>query len=132
MARKQQLKARPVQASRVQDTARTLWFAGLGAVSVARKQGEKVFTGLVNEGQTLQNNAEQVARRVQGQTAKRISTIVGPVRQRIGEEVAKANTAVEQGVGRVLARLGVPSKGDIEELTHRVGLLSRQLRAAKR
>jgi len=35
---------------------------------------------------------------------------------------------VQQGVATVLAKLGIPSKTDIEELTQRVAALSRQLK----
>ena len=131
MASKQR-KTSSVKTMRLRDTARTLWLAGLGAVSVAQKRGEKAFAGLVHEGQTLQANAQKLVQRVDGETRKRIQTIVGPVRKRLGSEVAKANGAMEQSMGRVLSRLGVPSKGDIEQLTQRVGQLSRQLRAAQR
>ena len=44
----------------------------------------------------------------------------------------KAAAAAQAGVAGVLARLGIPSKADIDELSQRVGRLSRQLKAGAR
>ena len=66
----------------------------------------------------------------QTQVKAQIARTLAPVKKQVDAKAAEVGAAVEQGVGRALSRLGVPSKADIEELTHRVSALSRQLRAA--
>ena len=52
-----------------------------------------------------------------------------PVRAGVARQVQQVGMAIQSGIAGVLAALGIPSKADIDELSHRVGALSRQLKA---
>ncbi|HZP67892.1 MAG TPA: phasin family protein, partial [Rudaea sp.] len=56
---------------------------------------------------------------------------LAPIRERVKQDAEKLGAAVQNGIAVALARLGIPSKADIDELTQRVTALSRQLKTAK-
>jgi len=55
-----------------------------------------------------------------------------PLQQAVDARRVSLGRRIELNLGRVLTRLGVPSKAEVEELSRRVGSLSRQLRSARR
>ena len=44
------------------DTAQKVWLAGLGAFSIAQKQGTILFESMVGEGKAFQVRSEKLAR----------------------------------------------------------------------
>lgn len=127
------VKARKTKAAAPkQDKARSFILAGLGAVRMTRQQGEKLLTQINDEGRALRANGLKLVQDTRKQVKKQIARTLAPVQKKVDAKAAEVGAAMEQGVGRVLSRLGVPSKADIEELTRRVSALSRQLRAATR
>jgi poly(hydroxyalkanoate) granule-associated protein len=124
------MKATRIDPARV-DPARTLWLAGLGAVSIARKQGGELLSDLIAEGSDVQVRAQKLAKELRADAKAQIKGVITPLRASVKKNAAKASAAVQQGVAAALAKLGIPSKTDIEELTQRVAALSRQLKTAK-
>jgi poly(hydroxyalkanoate) granule-associated protein len=113
------------------DKARALWLAGLGAVSIAQKQGGDLFAGLIVEGKDFQTRSQKVAGKISADTRPQVKSAVATLRTRVRGNVKKASAAFQRGIAVALAQLGIPSKADIEELTQRVTALSRQLKTAK-
>lgn len=130
MAARKTVKSRKTAATKKPDAARSVLLAGLGAVALTRKQGDKLYAQLNEEGRALRATGIKLVQDTRKQAKARIADTLAPVKKQVDAKAAEVGAAVEQGVGRVLSRLGVPSKADIEELTQRVGALSRQLRAA--
>jgi poly(hydroxyalkanoate) granule-associated protein len=135
MAARKTIKSRKIVKARKAvapkpDAARSVFLAGLGAVAMTRKQGDKLYAQLNEEGRALRANGIKLVRDTRKQVQTQISRTLAPVKKQVDAKAAEVGAAVEQGVGRALSRLGVPSKADIEDLTQRVGALSRQLRAA--
>jgi poly(hydroxyalkanoate) granule-associated protein len=110
------------------DPARTLWLAGLGAVSIARKQGGELLSDLIVEGKDVQVSTRKLAKDLRADAKAQIKGMITPVRAGLKKNAAKVGAVLQQGVASVLAKLGIPSKTDIEELTQRVAALSRQLK----
>ena len=129
MAARKSVKSRKTAAPKP-DAARSVWLAGLGAVSLTRKQGEQLYAQLNEEGRVLRASGIKFVQDTRKQAKAQITRTLAPLQKQVDAKAAQVGAAVEQGVGRALSRLGVPSKADIEELTQRVGALSRQLRAA--
>jgi poly(hydroxyalkanoate) granule-associated protein len=127
---KQTAKTTRVDPARV-DPARTLWLAGLGAASIARKQGGELLSDLIVEGQDAQVRTQKLAKQFKSDAKAQIKGVITPMRASIRKTAAKVGAAVQQGVAVALAKLGIPSKADIEELTQRVAALSRQLKTGK-
>jgi poly(hydroxyalkanoate) granule-associated protein len=113
------------------DKARALWLAGLGAVSIAQKRGGALMSGLIAEGDDFQSRTQKLAEQVTAQTTAQVKDAIAPFRAGFKRNVQKFGAAVQHGIAGVLAKLGIPSKSDIEELTQRVAALSKQLKAAK-
>lgn len=128
--------AAPVVAN---DAARKVFLAGLGAVSLAQKQGEKVVTTLIEEGEDfrartikLTNTVKRDVRRAVSGAESRVKRAIAPVRARAEQVVSDVETGIGERVGGLLGRFGVPSKGDVDELVARVAELNRQVRASTR
>ena len=96
-----------------------LWWAGLGALSVAEEAGTQVFDALVEEGKSW----EQARRERTRETAERVEAIT--------EEGTWAVEAVEarvrDEVHDALRRIGVPHRDDVDELRDQIDALSRKL-----
>ena len=101
-------------ANKVRESAQQIWDAGLGAFAKAQVEGNKVFEALVSEGEALK---EKTRRNVAG--------------LRVSEMASKATgtwdkleQVFEDRVARALAKLGVPSRREIDELTKRLNQLT--------
>ncbi len=113
------------------DTAQKVWLAGLGAFSIAQKQGATLFDSMVGEGKAFQVRSEKLARKVSAEVKNVVESRMKPVRIRLDAMRNDAEARFETGVGRVMSYAGIPSKADVDALIARVDKLSRQLRAAK-
>jgi poly(hydroxyalkanoate) granule-associated protein len=106
-------------ASGLARSVQNLWWAGLGALSVAEEAGTKVFDALVEEGKSW----ERAQREQTKQTAERVEALA--------DEGAQAVEAVESQVrdevNEALRRLGVPGRDDVDELREQVDSLSKKL-----
>jgi len=109
----------------------SLWLAGVGAASLARKHGKSVLVDLVGEGRRLQIEAARAVRETRIDLRAQVTGLLKPIKARLVRRIEKSRTAVRSGVTGVLSALGIPSKSDIEDLAQRVGTLSRQLKSAK-
>lgn len=115
--------------SDMQYSANDIWLASLGAVSITRKKTADVFGNLLQEGQNLQQRSLQMAEGTVNDVRKQVVGVVGKVQQTAAANLAQFEEAVGGQVSRVLSRLGIPSKGDIQELSRRVAELNKQVRA---
>ena len=113
------------------DKASKVWLAGLGAFSIAQKQGAELFESMVSEGKSFQTRSEKLARKVSGEVKSVVAKRMKPVKARLKAVRHNAEARLEQGIGRALSYAGIPSKADVDALISRVDALSRQLRAAK-
>lgn len=104
--------------------AQSVWWAGLGALSVAEEAGTKIFKALVEEGKSW----EQSQRERSEQTAKRIETL--------SKDGVRAVEAVEErvrsGVNETLHRLGVPHRNDVDELRDKIDALTERINQLSR
>ena len=60
--------------------------------------------------------------------SKQITGVLAPLQSNAKKAVRQFGAAVQNGIAAALAKLGIPSKADIEQLTTRVTALSRQLK----
>ncbi len=89
-------------AAAVRDSANQIWLAGLGAFATAQKEGTKIFEALVKEGESAQHRAAKAAEESWGKLVK----------------------VFEDRVDRALHTFSVPTKKDIDTLSHRVAELT--------
>ena len=121
------------------EAARKFWLAGLGAVSLAQKQSEKIVETLVAEGEDFKARTEKLAnvikkdaRRTASDVQKQVKGYVTPIKNRVKSTLKDLESGVGDRIGAVLGRFGVPSKNDIEELLDRVSELNKQVKTTGR
>ncbi|MCW8926443.1 MAG: phasin family protein [Xanthomonadales bacterium] len=121
-------------AAPVIESARDIWLAGLGAFSIAQaesgkmiEQGNKLFKDLVSEGAKLEKKTREVAETAVGDIKGEVESRVGAVRQQAADNWDKLENVFEDRVARVLAQLGVPTASDVNKLSERVAILSKQV-----
>ena len=93
---------------------RDLFLAGLGAVSLTRKQGIKLYGAMLEEGKQFQGRIEQTIDGLQDQARlgaelvrERVESIVTPIRSRAEAAYGTVKAEVETRLAPVLAKLGV-------------------------
>lgn len=94
--------------------AHDLFLAGLGAVSLTRKQGLKLYGALLDEGKQFQGKVEQTIEGLQDQARLgaelvrgRVEAIVTPLRARAEAAYGTVKGEVENRLAPVLDKLGV-------------------------
>ncbi|MHB1065779.1 MAG: phasin family protein [Georgenia sp.] len=109
------------------EPAREIWFAGLGAVAMAEKEGGKFFRQLVSEGKRFEKT--NLARVEKGfdSVLTTVNARVSDVRAIPGAAMDRMGGVVDDSMTAVLHRLGVPTKREISVLTRRVEELTRSL-----
>lgn len=95
-------------------SARELWLASLGAASLTRKQGIKLYDAMVDEGRALQGRVNESVANVGEQVTGtldtvrgRIEGVVAPVRERAEATYVVIKDEVETRLQPVLARFGI-------------------------
>ncbi|MBK6728933.1 MAG: phasin family protein [Xanthomonadales bacterium] len=121
------------------EATRKFVLAGLGAVSLVQKQGQKAIDALVAEGEGFQartkkfvKTANNDARKFTAGVRKQVGGYINPLRAKARKNVTTVENAIGERVGAVLGRFGVPSKGDVQELLARVAELNREIKGGAR
>jgi hypothetical protein len=93
---------------------RDLFLAGLGAVSLTRKQGIKIYGAMLEEGKQFQGRIEQTIDGLQDQAKlgaelvrERVEAIVTPVRSRAEAAYGTVKAELKTRLAPVLVKLGV-------------------------
>lgn len=119
--------ALPDLAAAVKDSSHPIWLAGLGAFAKAGAEGGKAFETLVKEGQRLHKKTRGVAEEHLGETATRLSEMLQGLSNRTSGPRDRFESLLEEGVARVLGRLGVPSAKELAALMQRIDAMEQQL-----
>ena len=133
---KKKAPVKPVKstfAAPVVDSAKEIWFAGLGAFSVAQQEGEKLFgqgtklfDKLVSEGARVEkksiNLAENTVDEVKADVEKRLKE----ARKQATESWDNLGNIFDQRVSGTLERLGIPTSKDLNKLSVYVQDMSRK------
>jgi poly(hydroxyalkanoate) granule-associated protein len=98
--------------SELADTAHKIWLAGLGAVAVAEEEGGKMFKGLVDRGQDLEQRGKTQVEKAKG--------AVGGMRTVAESYWETLEHTIDEQMTAVLHRIGVPTKDEIEALSKKV------------
>lgn len=115
----------------VQDPVQKLWLASLGAVAMVRKQGNELVEQVIDRTQLVQERTVGLLRGVVGDVRGQIEGVVGKAVATAQNNLNWVGDTVEDQVSRLLRRVGVPNRADIQELTQRVEELHEQVRALK-
>ena len=108
---------------RVPQEVRRVYLASIGALSMAWDETEEMFNKLVDEGETAEKNGRQWFKRVAKESRETQDKVTHPVEERF----EKGQDRVEQTVEKVLTRLNVPTKADIDRLSRQIAELSQKV-----
>lgn len=117
----------------VQESAHLIWLAGLGAFAKVSDEGAKLFDTLVKEGEKIEERTRQSA----STALEEVRESAGETRSAVADAWDKVEQVFEDRLARVLGRLGVPGRDDVQELVRRIDALQahieelRQARDAK-
>ena len=111
-------------AQMVKDSAQQIWLAGMGAFSKAQSEGGKVFEALMKEGASLQRKTQGLAEERINAVTSKMSAVAGDVSGKAGAQWDKLESIFEARVEKVLNKMGVPSRRDIDALIKRIDELS--------
>jgi poly(hydroxyalkanoate) granule-associated protein len=114
----------------VEKYSRQIWLAGLGAYSKVSKDGEKLFDGLVTDGE----KAEKLAKAEVTKQVGAVKTSVGSAKSKVEEVKEKAlgkwselEDAFDKRLNSAISRLGVPSRNEVKALHNKVEVLTKQI-----
>ncbi|GAA4866341.1 phasin family protein [Luteimonas vadosa] len=110
------------------ESAQQIWLAGIGAFGRAQAEGTKLFEGLVREGLNLEKTARSFAGGRADVVRDAVEDKVGQARERATDTWDRLEKVFEDRVQRALVKLGVPSRGDLRDLSKRVDELTGELR----
>lgn len=105
-------------AASIRDSANRIWLAGLGAFGKAQKEGTKIFDSLVEEGEAVQKQAKKAAEETFGDVKAKASKTWDQV------SWVQLERVFEDRVARALHTLSVPTRKDLDTLSHRVAELT--------
>jgi poly(hydroxyalkanoate) granule-associated protein len=93
-----------------------VWLAGLGAFAAVEEEGTAFFTDLVRRG-----------RKVEETGRKRLDAVRDRIEEQQQRAVDELDERLYQPMSEALRRFGVPTRGEIEGLSHKVDGLTRQV-----
>lgn len=99
---------------RLLESARRVLLAGIGAVALAQDEAEEFVQRLVERGEI----AEKDARRLIMEVAEK--------------RTHRAEKELDKRVEEILERLNIPTKGDLEQLTHKISALTHKMDELKK
>jgi len=122
----------------VKASAQQIWLAGLGAFSKAQQEGGKLFETLVNDGVSMQRNAQQAAEAKIAEATEKMTSMAqqftlqaSQLGQKASGQWDRLESIFEERVAKALARMGVPQADALMALEARVAALEAQLKATQ-
>ena len=112
-------------ASAVRTSAQQIWQAGLGAFAKAQEEGGRVFNKLVQEGTEMQKRGRSAGEDRMADMSATVTKVADGVSKQAAGSWDKLEQVFEERVARALGSIGVPTRKDIEALTHQVEQLTR-------
>jgi poly(hydroxyalkanoate) granule-associated protein len=120
-------------AAPVVDSAKDIWFAGLGAFSVAQQeggklfgQGTKLFDKLVSEGAKVEKKSFKAAESTVDEVKSDVEKRLKEARKQAGESWDNLYNIFDDRVSGTLERLGIPTSNDLNKLSGYVQDMSRK------
>jgi poly(hydroxyalkanoate) granule-associated protein len=97
--------------------ARKVLLAGMGAVALTQEEIEKIVGKLVERGEIAEQDGKKLVREVM---------------ERRKKEAKKAEGELDKRVEELLARMNVPTKGDIDALSAKITALTKKVDELKK
>jgi poly(hydroxyalkanoate) granule-associated protein len=99
----------------MRESATKIWLAGLGAVSMAGEEGQKLFKSLVEKGQEFEGR--------EGAPVDSVKKGAEQAKGRMEDIWNRFEDSFNDKIAMVLQKMGVPTRDEINQLTDRVDKL---------
>ena len=126
------LKVVRSESNTVAEKGREFVLATVGAAAIVRKQGEKLVANFLDETAQLRNRATKLATNVVGDVQEQANGVLAQFKSAAAANLGWVGEKAQDQVGKVLSRIGVPTKADVNELSLRVADLHKQVKALKK
>ncbi len=103
--------------------AKEIWLAGLGALSAVEEEGSKLFKSLVNRGTEFEKKSKDQINEMWEEVSDRFQD----VEKRIGDSFEKAEDKMEKNIRSIVSGMGIPTRKEVKELSHKVDKLAERL-----
>jgi poly(hydroxyalkanoate) granule-associated protein len=120
--------AKPDPTASILESAQNIWLAGLGAFGKAQAEGGKLYQGLVKDGSALEQKTRKIAGAAANDVRGAVVNSVTQVRERTQETWGRLEQMFDARLTAALAKVGVPSRKDFDELAKRIEDLSKDMR----
>ena len=110
-------------ARNVMESAQQIWLAGVGAMSLAQKEGSKVFETLVEEGERVESRTRKVAT----ETVDEVKDQMENVKERANRNWDKLEQVFQDRVAKALNSLSVPTRQNLQDLSGQVDALRKHV-----
>ena len=107
----------------LKDSVHRIWLAGLGALAAAEEEGSKVFSRLVDRGRDVESRGKVEVDKMKSEV-DRFKSKAETTFENLGEKF-------DEKLASTLARLGVPTRDEIRNLTHKVEELNAKIEQLK-
>jgi poly(hydroxyalkanoate) granule-associated protein len=125
-------RAAKVESVNLVEKGRGLWLASIGAAQIVRKKGEVLTKNLESEVKKLRKKANTLVNNLTGDVTEQAQGVLAQVKSAAAANVSWVGEKVEDTVGKVLTKAGLPTKADITELSRRVDALHKQVKSLKK
>ena len=126
------LKVVRSESNTVAEKGREFVLATVGAAAIVRKQGEKMVANFLDETAQFRNRATKLATNVVGDVQEQANGVLAQVKSAAAANLGWVGEKAQDQMGKVLSRIGVPTKADVNELSRRVADLHKQVKAMKK
>mgnify|MGYP000420320438 CR=1 FL=1 len=107
----------------IEKYSRQIWLAGLGAYSKISNDGNKLFDGLVKDGE----KAEKLTKTTVGKKVEAAKATAGSAKSSISDTWGKLEETFDKRLNSAISRLGVPSRNEVKALHQQVDTLTKQI-----
>jgi poly(hydroxyalkanoate) granule-associated protein len=118
----------------VLESARDVWLAGMGVLAFVQKEGDrligeggKLFDRFVAEGVRFEGRTRDMAGEAVDDLREGVESTVESVRKQATEQLDRLEGSLGFSVADTLNRLGIPTAGDLDEVSVRIQKMSRQV-----
>ncbi|CAM2005295.1 phasin family protein [Acanthopleuribacter pedis] len=103
----------------VRDSAQKIWLAGLGAMTMAGEEGNKLFRQLVERGEEFERGQTGTT----GAPVDAVKNRLGDARDRVEDVWARFENNFSERFTSLFQKVGVPTRDEISDLSERVDQL---------
>jgi poly(hydroxyalkanoate) granule-associated protein len=111
-------------AEKVQETAQNVWYAGLGALTLAEDKGGEAFKKLVKRGESVDSKNKKIFSSMVKDVEARVEVVKETFVDATSSTFGKIQSGLENGTASVMHTFGVPTRSEIKTLTKKVDALT--------